>query len=133
VALPGLLAGLVLALLAGAAPPAAGGPVPVALPPAVGGRFDVVGDLLLVAESGTRWAAYDLRTGERRWSLRRPEGAPHGLVAHGGILLNQLFGGSGVLDPATGQPRTVPPTLLPGQVQLAPGADTALVTADNDP
>lgn len=99
----GLVAGLMLALLAGSAAPAAG-PVPVSvlLPAAGEGRFEVVGGLLFVVESRTRWGAYQLPTGQRRWSLERAGGASVGLVVSGQVLVDQRYGFGRALDPATG-------------------------------
>jgi hypothetical protein len=130
-----LVATLLLVTAAGSAPQLADGMVTIALPPTGYGRFEVVGDLLFVARSATIWQAYELPAGERRWSLRRPAGAPLGLVAGGGLLLDRLYGSFGATrDPATGAV-----LLSPGQVRASsgvatvrtvPGAETALASSD---
>jgi hypothetical protein len=109
--------------------------VAITLPPTGYGRFEVVGDLLFVARSATIWQAYGLPAGERRWSLERPAGAPLGLVASGGLLVDRLYGSFGATrDPATGAV-----LLSPGQVRASsgvasvrtlPGAETALAGGD---
>lgn len=102
----GLAGVLVLAVVAGsAAVPAASGAA-IRIPVAGGGEFEVVGDLVLVAESDTRWGAYQLDTGEHRWSLRRPDRSSSGLEEVGGeVLFDHRYGFGRALDPATGQER----------------------------
>jgi hypothetical protein len=100
----GLAGGLVAVLLsgsAGALPPR----VSIRLPPAGDGIFEVVGDLVFVVESRTRWGAYDLATGQRRWSLERSGAASVGLAVSGDVLVDRRYGWGRGFDPATGQVR----------------------------
>ncbi|HEY8471405.1 MAG TPA: hypothetical protein VIL37_02080 [Natronosporangium sp.] len=135
----GIAGGIAVALLliaaAAAAPPADADPVTIALPPTGYGRFDVVGDLLFVAESHTRWRAYGLPDGERRWSLERPDDAPLGLVAVDGLIVDRLYGAFGATrDPATGRVVLSPSQLAQStgvrMVQVLTGADPALSAGD---
>lgn len=97
----GLVGALVLAVLSGV-----GAPLDrefVRFPaPVRPGAFEVVGNLLFVAESPTRWVAYDLATGARRWSLDRPESARVGLAASGDLLFDLRHSSGRALDPGTG-------------------------------
>jgi hypothetical protein len=100
----GLAGALVPVLLAGGVAPAPAR-VSIPLPPAGNGQFEVVGDLLFVVESRTRWGAYDLATGQRRWSLERTGRASVGLAVSGGVLVDQRYGFGRALDPRTGAVR----------------------------
>ncbi|MPZ25245.1 MAG: PQQ-binding-like beta-propeller repeat protein [Micromonosporaceae bacterium] len=101
VVLPSLAGGLVLALVSGSAAPLPDR-VSIPLPTGDDSRFDIIGNLAFVAESRTRWGAYDLATGARRWSLERPDADRVGLVAIGGVLVDHRSGFGRGLDPDTG-------------------------------
>lgn len=100
--LPGLVGGLVLALVSGSAGPLPGR-VSIPLSPDQDGEFDIIGHLAFVPESRTRWGAYDLATGRRRWVLEQPDTSRVGLVPSGGVLVDHRSGFGRGLDPATGQ------------------------------
>jgi hypothetical protein len=131
----GLAAALVLITTVGSAPQPGDGVVTIALPPTGYGRFDVVGDLLFVAETNTRWRAYELPTGVPGWSLERPDDAPLGLVVSDGLILDRLYGAFGATrDPATGSVLLSPDQLelragVP-TVHVLTGAETALAAGD---
>jgi hypothetical protein len=96
--------GLVIVGLSGSA---AGPPAAVSIPllPAGNGQFEVVGDLLFVVESRTRWGAYDLATGQRRWSLERVDSASVELAVSGDLLVDRRYSFGRTFDPATGEVR----------------------------
>ncbi|MGH3683308.1 MAG: hypothetical protein ACRDT2_24030, partial [Natronosporangium sp.] len=100
--LPGLVGGLVLALVSGSAGPLPGR-VSIPLVPDQDGEFDIIGNLAFVPESRTQWGAYDLATGQRRWVLEQPDTSRVGLVPSGGVLVDHRSGFGRGLDPATGQ------------------------------
>lgn len=102
----GLAGALVLAVVSGSAVVPVASGAAIAVPEASGGEFEVVGDLVLVAESDTRWGAYELDTGEHRWSLRRPDRSSSGLEMVGGeVLFDHRYGFGRALEPATGDER----------------------------
>jgi hypothetical protein len=131
----GLIAALVVVTAAASAPRLAAGAVTIALPPTGYGRFEVVGDLLFIAESDTSWRAYELPTGVPLWSLERPDDAPLGLVASNGLVLDRLYGSFGATrDPATGTVLLSPDQLRTSSgvatVHVLAGAETALASGD---
>jgi hypothetical protein len=100
----GLVCGLVAVLLPGSAA-LSRETVSIPLPQTGNGQFEVVGDLLFVVESRTRWGAYDLATGRRRWSLERSDSASVGLWVSGDVLVDQRYGLGRAFDPVTGEVR----------------------------
>lgn len=122
----GLLAVLVLGLVAGAAPSGSARAVTVALPATGGGQYEVVGDLLFLAETDHNWAAYDLATGARQWPLGDTYGGSLDLVERGVNLFHWRAGIA--LDPATGEVVWAWPGL-----RARPGARTGVAKDDYRP
>lgn len=130
-----LVAALTAATAVASAPEPGTGAVTIALPPTGYGRFDVVGDLLFIAQSDTRWRAYQLPAGVPRWSLERPDDAPLGLVAADGLILDRLYGAFGATrDPGTGRVLLSPDQLEERTgvttVHVLTGAETTLAAGD---
>jgi hypothetical protein len=121
---PGLLAALVLGLVTGADSTVAPARVAtVALPADGGGQYQVVGELVFIAENAIGWAAYDLSTGARRWSLASTFGGSLDLVEQGMNLFHWRAGIA--LDPATGEVVWARPGL-----RALPGARTGVAKDD---
>lgn len=131
----GLVTALVLITAVASAPQPGDSVVTIVLPPTGYGRFDVVGDTLFLAETNTRWRAYELPAGVPGWSLERPDDAPLGLVVSDGLLLDRLYGAFGTTrDPTTGSVLLSLDQLEVStgvtNVQVLTGADTALAAGD---
>lgn len=133
---------LVLALAAGSASPPV---LPVSVPAPIDGRFAVVGDLLFVAvgqhrahghpgpahgSSSFDWAAHDMSTGERLWTLSGL-GERLDLVAAGGLLWDGGF----PLDPATGRWLSPKRSGVPGGYRYlgVPGGQTVVTSGGYRP
>jgi hypothetical protein len=124
VMVPGLLAALVLGLAAGAAPTTGSARVAtVALPADGGGQYEVVGELVFIAETAYGWAAYSRSTGQRLWPLDNAFGGSLDLVEQGMNLFHWRAGIA--LDPATGEVVWSRPGL-----RAQPGARTGVAKDD---